>query len=162
MLLDRFLRKPTAKEATPPPISATHPSSYADQVELALIAAVFTTATATDPACEPDEIRRAVDRWHLHRACRADKLTHITGLDDYAFARVMRNPCHLGGRPRTCVVQDAADALIAVGLLTSTDVAQHREEARSQLLQVRGVDESTVGHFFDALELPAVPHATVS
>ncbi len=157
MFWDKVVRRRTATEPSHAVISASHPSSYAAEVELALICAVFSAVGGEGE--EPGDaasVRVVVDRWHRHRGGKpADNLSHIAGLDDHAFCRVLADKTRLGGRPRTCVVQDAADQLLSAGIDHAADVAADPRTAKAQLASVRGLDAATIDRFCALLEVPS-------
>ncbi|MVA74505.1 hypothetical protein GC722_00415 [Auraticoccus sp. F435] len=162
MLWDKLRRRPRPDaEPNPPTIAASHPSSYSHEIELALIAAVYSAAGGEDePAADPLTVRVVVDRWHRHRAGKpADSLSHISSLDDHAFCRVLDDRTRLGGRPRSCVIQDAADRLLEAGISCAADLAADPLRASRQLEQVRGLEARAIGQLFQLLELP---HSTAA
>lgn len=153
MLWDRFRRKSSADEAGTQTIAASHPLGYSGEIELALISAVY-SAPGGEGEAPPDAlaVRVVVDRWHRHRDGKpADNLSHISGLDDYAFKRVLADEACLGGRPRSCVVQDAADGLLTAQVFHAADVAADPDVARQALRGVRGLDEAGVECFLGLL-----------
>jgi hypothetical protein len=134
--------------ATIGPSAAIWPGGWNDQIEAALIDAVFSVRARYGSRTPGHEtgVYGAVTRWIAHRGGTADDLTVLAATDADAL-RGVTNSGRIVGRYKSEVVLDAAKALIDVGVVHSGDFGRRQPEAHAAYLSVKGCGPVTWSYF---------------
>lgn len=136
------------------------PGGHSDDLELALIDAVFSiraryghTATASHPATGVPAI---VHRWRQYRGDNPPDLHRLANADPEQLASVLDNISVTAGRRKTSAVSEAAKNLVEAGILTSANLRDHRADAKRAYVRVRGLSWVTFSYFCMLVGVPDV------
>ena len=121
-------------------LGATHdswPGGYPDDVELALLDAIFSVRARYGDRKKKTGVFGAVHRWSEYRGGSADDL-RVLAAADLAELTVITNRSVLSGRPKAQVAIDAAVSLVAAGITTADAMRGDAAAAKRAYLSVRG------------------------
>lgn len=122
------------------------PGGWPNEVEVALIDAVFSVRARYGSRERVTGVYGAVMRWREFRAEQADDLRVLADVDE-AHLRSLTNSGKINGRYKARVVIDAARALRSIGVVHANDVAARLAESRSAYLSVKGCGPVTWSYF---------------
>lgn len=115
-------------------------------MEAALIDAVFSVRALYGNRERLTGVFGAVMRWRDSRGGRADDLRVLASADENDL-RNLTNSGKISGRHKATVVIQAAQALVAAGIVHADDVSRRLPEARSAYLSVKGCGPVTWAYF---------------
>lgn len=124
-------------------IPDTWPGGWPDDVELALIDAVFSIQARYGSREKLTGVYGVVHRWQCHRDGHADDLRRLADADPAELQAVLANNSVISGRPKYEVVKEAAQRLVSAELVTASDVRGDVEAARSAYTGVHGLGDIT-------------------
>jgi 3-methyladenine DNA glycosylase/8-oxoguanine DNA glycosylase len=122
------------------------PGGWPDQIESALIYAVFSVRARYGNRLKKTGVYGAVMRWQDHRQGAADNLAVLAKTPETDL-RSITNAGKVAGRTKAQVVIDAAQALTAAGVLHAADFLNHEADARAAYLSVKGCGPVTWAYF---------------
>lgn len=122
------------------------PGGWPEQVEAALIDAIFSIRARYGNRAARTGVYGAVVRWQDHRNGHADDLAVLAATPEPEL-RAITNAGKLAGRTKARVVLDAAGALMEVGVEHAADLVDRQHEARSAYLSVKGCGPVTWSYF---------------
>lgn len=125
---------------------AEWPGGWPNEVEAALIDAVFSVRARYGSRQKATGVYGAVTRWRNFRTEKADDLRVLAAVDE-AHLRNLTNSGKLSGRYKATVVMDVALALSSIGILHARDVAARLPEAKRAYLSVKGCGPVTWSYF---------------
>lgn len=139
---------------------APWPGGYPDDVELALVDAVFSIraqyGSKGSNGARSTGVRAVVERWREHRGGHANDLRQIADCEPEALVRTLDNGSKTSGRTKASAVQEAASKLVAAGVTTAADVRDHTQAARRAYVGVHGLNWVTFTYFGMLLGVPGV------
>jgi hypothetical protein len=113
------------------------PGGWPDEIEAALLDAVFSVRARYGNRRRGTGVIGAVDRWRSHRDGKADDLEVLARASEEELVAIA-NGGKIARRTKAQVVIDAAEALVSVGVVHAGDFADYQEAAREAYLSVRG------------------------
>ncbi|WP_020143923.1 hypothetical protein [Terracoccus sp. 273MFTsu3.1] len=122
------------------------PGGWATEVEAALIDAVFSVRARYGSRKRLTGVYGAVVRWRDSRGEPADDLRALAYFDETNL-RTLTNSGKISGRYKAAIVIQAAQALVAVGVVHAEDVSTRLPEARAAYLSVKGCGPVTWSYF---------------
>lgn len=122
------------------------PGGWPNEVEAALIDAVFSVRARYGSRERGTGVYGAVMRWRDFRNDEANDLQVLADVDEDQL-RTLTNSGKINGRYKARVVMDAARALTSIGVVHASDVAARLPEARGAYLSVKGCGPVTWSYF---------------
>ena len=118
------------------------PGGYPNEVEAALIDAIFSVRAHYGNRQQKTGVYGAVWRWREHRGWAADDLNVLAECDPEVLAGIT-NRGRISRRSKAEVVIDAANSLRGVGVATAADLRTKEDAARGAYLSVKGCGRVT-------------------
>ena len=122
------------------------PGGWPDEIEAALIDAVFSVRARYGSRERKTGVYGAVLRWRAHRGQRADDLGFLARTSE-ELLRGITNNGKIGRRRKAEVVIDAARALADADVIHAGDFGAHQVAARAAYLSVKGCGPVTWSYF---------------
>lgn len=113
------------------------PGGWPDEIEAALIDAVFSVRARYGNRERKTGVFGAVTRWREHRGAQADDLGVLAATEP-DMLRTITNNGKVAGRYKAQIVVDAATALVKVSVVTAEDFRHHQDLAKPAYLNVKG------------------------
>lgn len=113
------------------------PGGWPDDVEAALIDAVFSVRARYGSRERRTGVYGAVVRWREWRDGDGDDLRDLATVDEDRL-RTLTNSGKISGRYKAAIVIDAAQALVDVGVVNASDFTKRMPQARGAYLSVKG------------------------
>lgn len=113
------------------------PGGWTDEIEAALIDAVFSVRARYGNRERKTGVFGAVTRWREQRGARVDDLRVLAATAPETL-RTVTNNGKIAGRYKAEVVIDAAAALVKASIVTADDFRHHQNLAKPAYLNVRG------------------------
>lgn len=124
----------------------TWPGGWNQEIELALIDAVFSVRARYGSRSKRTGVYGAVTRWREHRDGPADDLPVLATTSESKL-RAITNAGKLAKRTKAQVVIDAAQALVEAGVVHAADFKDRQAEARAAYRAVKGCGPVTWAYF---------------
>lgn len=131
------------------------PGGYPDEIEAALIDAVFSVRARYGNREKKTGVFGAAWRWREHRGWAANDLNVLAQADPEQLADIT-NHARLSGRLKAEVVVDAAEALRDAGITTADDFRDNQHAAQRAYLSVKGCGRVTWAYLRMLVGLPDV------
>lgn len=122
------------------------PGGWPNEVEAALLDAVFSVRARYGSRAHRTGVYGAVTRWRDACGGTADDLRRLAAADEQDLRQITNNG-RLSGRSKAAVVIDAAGALVDVGVVHAADVPGRMAPARAAYLSAKGCGPVTWAYF---------------
>lgn len=125
---------------------AAWPGGWPDEIEAALLDAVFSVRARYGSRTNRTGVFGAVTRWRDQQSGRVDDLRRLASADEAELRRVTNNG-RLSRRSKAAVVIDVARALVEAGVVHADDLPARMADAKAAYLSVKGCGPVTWSYF---------------